>query len=49
MGALVAVTVHVNATLAAGTKLTDTAVVSAANADSNLNNNSTKWVTLVTQ
>jgi uncharacterized repeat protein (TIGR01451 family) len=49
MGALVAITVHVNATLAAGTKLTDMAVVSAANSDSNLNNNSTKWVTLVTQ
>ncbi|OLE97067.1 MAG: hypothetical protein AUG75_12680 [Cyanobacteria bacterium 13_1_20CM_4_61_6] len=49
MGALVAITVHVNATLAAGTKLTDMAVVSAANADSNLNNNSTKWVTFVTQ
>ena len=49
MGALVAITVHVNTTLVAGTKLTDMAVVSAANSDSNLNNNSTKWVTLVTQ
>jgi uncharacterized repeat protein (TIGR01451 family) len=49
MGALVAITVQVNASLAAGTTLTDTAVVSEANSDSNLKNNTTRWSTLVTK
>lgn len=46
VGALVAITVHVNAP--ARTILTDTAAVSEVNVDSNSKNNSTKWSTLVT-
>jgi uncharacterized repeat protein (TIGR01451 family) len=46
-GALVAITVHVNAP--ANTTLTDTAAVSQVNVDSNPKNNSTKWSTLVTR
>ncbi len=47
VGALVAITVHVNAP--ANTTLTDTAAVSEVNVDSNPKNNSTKWSTLVTR
>lgn len=46
-GALVAITVHVNAL--PNTTLNDVAVASEANADSNSTNNTTKWSTLVTR
>ncbi len=49
VGALVQITVKVNANVKLNTTITDTAIVGEANSDLNPKNNTAKWVTLVTK